>query len=46
MIYAREVIPTKELNFLNFPDDIETIFEEINLINHKWLLFRCYHPQG
>lgn len=35
MIYAREVMPTKELNFLNLPDDIESIFVEVNLLNHK-----------
>ena len=43
-IYIREDIPSRELNLLNIPSDIESIFIEINLFKIKWLLCGCYHP--
>ena len=42
----REDIPSKELNFLNMPENIENIFIEINLFKVKWLVSRCYHPRS
>ena len=44
LIYVREDIPSKELLNHIFPEDIEGIFVEINLIKKKWLLFGTYHP--
>ena len=36
IIYTRENIPNKELRFLNMPENIESIFIEINLFKSKW----------
>ena len=43
-IYVREDIPSRELKIHNTPEDIESIFIEINLIKTKWLFCGCYHP--
>ena len=43
-MYVREDIPSTELKIHNFPEYIETIFIEINLIKTKWLFGGCYHP--
>ena len=39
-IYARDMIPCKEVKLKNLPVDIECIFIEINLRNQKWILMR------
>ena len=44
MIYVREDIPSKKLKKHTFPDDIEGLFIEINLMKCKWLLLGSYHP--
>ena len=44
LIYVREDIPSKQLIDHTFPDDIETIFIEINLRKCKLLLGGSYHP--
>ena len=46
LIYIREGIPTRLLNFHAFPCDIEGMFLEINLRKTKWLLYGTYHPPG
>ena len=43
-IYLGEDIPDRELKIHNTPEDIESIFIEINLIKTKWLFCGCYHP--
>ena len=43
-IYVQEDIPSRELKIHNTPEDIESIFIEINLIKTKWLFCGCYHP--
>ena len=43
-IYVREDIPSRELKIHNTPEDIESIFIEINLIKTRWLFCGCYHP--
>ena len=43
-INVREDIPSRELKIHNNPEDIESIFIEINLIKTKWLFCGCYHP--
>ena len=43
MIYIREDIPSRKLSPA-LPNDIETLFIEINLRKYKWLLCGCYHP--
>ena len=45
-IYVREDIPSRELKIHNTPEDIESIFIEINLIKTKWLFCGCYHPSS
>ena len=42
--YIREDIPSKVLNLVSIPDDIEGIFIEINLRKAKWLIFATYLP--
>ena len=42
-IYVREDIPSRESKIHNTPEDIESIFIEINLIETKWLFCGCYH---
>ena len=36
VIYIREDISSKELTFFNMPENVESIFVEINLFNAKW----------
>ena len=43
-IYVREDISSRELKIHNTPEDIESIFVEINVIKTKWLFCGCYHP--
>ena len=43
-IYVREDISSMELKIHNTPEDIESIFLEINLFKTKWLFCGCYHP--
>ena len=43
-IHVQEDIPSRELKIHNTPEDIESIFIEINLIKTKWLFCGCYHP--
>ena len=42
-IYVREDISSRELKIHNTPEDIESIFIEINLIKTRWLFCGCYH---
>ena len=42
--YVREDIPSKILNLVDIPDDIEGTFIEINLRKAKWLIFSTYLP--
>ena len=44
LIYVRDSIPSKELSNHNLPDDIESIFVELNFRKSKWLLMGTYHP--
>ena len=44
LIYAREDIPSRELKTHNIPEDIESIFIEINLIQTRWLFCGFYPP--
>ena len=39
-------VPSKELRFFNMPENVESIFVEINLFKAKWLVCGCYHPQS
>ena len=41
-IYVQEDIPNRELKIHNTPENIESIFIEINLIKTKWLFYGCY----
>ena len=43
-IYVQEDIPSRELKTRNTPEDIESIFIEINVIKTRWLFCGCYHP--
>ena len=43
-IHVREDIPSRELKIRNTPEDIESIFIEINQIKTKWFFCGCYHP--
>ena len=45
-IYVREDISSRELKIHNTPEDIESIFVEINVIKTKWLFCGCYHPRS
>ena len=36
-------MPNRELEIHNTPEDIESIFFEINLIKTKWPFRGCYH---
>ena len=38
------VFSSRELKIHNTPEDIESIFIEINLIKNKWLFCGYYHP--
>ena len=42
--YVREDIPSKILNLVDIPNDIEGTFIEINLRKAKWLIFSTYLP--
>ena len=42
--YVREDIPSKAVNLVNIPDDIEEDFIELNFRKAKWLLFSIYLP--
>ena len=42
--YIREDIPSKRLNLVNVPDDIEGTFIELNLRKSKWLIVSTYLP--
>ena len=44
LIYVREDINCKQLTKHILPDEIEGIFDEINLRKTKWLLFDRYRP--
>ena len=43
-ICVREDIPSRELKIHNAPEDIESVFIEINLIKTWWLFCGCCHP--
>ena len=45
-IYIREDISSRELKIHNTPENIESIYIEINLIKIKWLFCGCYHPSS
>ena len=42
--YVREDIPSKAVNLVSIPDDIEGVFIELNFRKAKWLLFSTYLP--
>ena len=44
LIYVREDIPNKALNKHILPEDIETVFIELNLRKQKWLPCGTYQP--
>ena len=44
LLYVREDIPEKLINNINFDNDIEAMFIEINLRKKKWLLSVSYNP--
>ena len=44
LIYIRDDIPCKQLFDHSFPDDIESMFVELNFRKCKWLLGGVYHP--
>ena len=44
LVYAREDIPSKQLNKHSFPDDIEGIYVEVNLRKTKWQILGTYQP--
>ena len=44
LIYVRDDIPCMEVKSHLLPDDIESIFIEINLRNKKWILMGAYNP--
>ena len=44
MIFVREDIPNKALNKHILPEDIETVFIELNLRKQKWLPCGTYQP--
>ena len=44
LLYVREDIPAKLINNINFDNDIEAMFIEINLRKKKWLLSVSYNP--
>ena len=43
-IYISEDIPSRELKIHNTPEDVDSIFIEINLIKINWHFCGCYHP--
>ena len=44
LIYVKENIPARVLDTHELPDDIESIFLELNFRRNKWLLMGTYHP--
>ena len=44
IIYVREDIPCRELRGHQIPNNLESIFLEINHKKYKWLLFGGYNP--
>ena len=42
--YVREDIPSKILDLVDIPNDIEGTFIEINLRKVKWIIFSRYFP--
>ena len=45
LVYVNEDIPSRRLNQLKIPSDIQLIPIEINLKKQKWLLLSIYRPQ-
>ena len=44
MIYVRGHLPCKLIPFQNKPDELESIFFEVNLRKKKWLIMGGYNP--
>ena len=44
LIYVSDLLPCNQVNFLSKPDDIESIFVELNLRKTKWLLMGGCNP--
>ena len=44
MIFIRDTISSKILKKHIFPNNVESIFVELNFRKCKWLLCRTYHP--
>ena len=44
MIYVREDIPCKLLNWHKLPDDVKGLFVELNFRKSRLLLLGTYHP--
>ena len=44
MIYVREHLPCKPIQFQNKPNDIEVIFFELTLRGKKWVIVGGYNP--
>ena len=45
LVYFRNNITAKLLNFENLPSDIDAIFTEMNIKSKKWLLCCTYNPK-
>ena len=45
LVYVNENIPSRKLNKIKVPNDIQLIPLEINLKKQKWLLLSIYRPQ-
>jgi len=45
IIYIREEIPSREIELQSNPEDLETLFIEINIRKTKWLLIAGYNPK-
>ena len=45
LIFIKDDIPCKELQ-INFFNEFEVLFIEINLSHSKWLFVDCYHPSS
>ena len=44
LVYINEQIPSKQLERVNMPDDIQVLPIELNLKKIKWLLLTIYKP--
>ena len=44
VVYFRNNITEKLLEFENLPSDIEAIFIEMNIKSKKWLFYCAYNP--